>query len=80
MRRPSADRTAIAPPRAAFALAGLLSSASAALCALLASGHAASLGAICGAVAAPHCGWCLAATGFALAGLAAFHAASDPAA
>jgi len=37
--------------------------------------HMASLGRLCGSRGAAHCGWCFAAVGFALLGLAAFAAA-----
>lgn len=38
----------------------------------LARGHMATLGTICGASNAPHCGWCFGAAVLVLAGLAAF--------
>lgn len=52
-------------------LTGLLLLASAGLAAGLAADHMTRLGVICGA-SPPHCGWCDAAVGLGLSGLAAF--------
>lgn len=78
MRRIAALQIAIAQPRAAIRLIGLLSWASAGLSGLLAWEHATFRGPICGAGLIPHCGWCFGAAGFALVGLAAFRASGDP--
>ena len=58
-------------------LGGILT-ASAALAADLAREHMAFVGAICGASAYPHCGWCYGAASLVLAGLAAFAVAARP--
>jgi hypothetical protein len=64
--------------RLGAALTGLTLAASAALAAGLAREHMAQLGALCGAAAHPHCGWCYGAAALALAGLPAFAAALRP--
>ena len=52
-------------------LCGSLLRLGANLSAELAWAHARALGHICGAAQSPHCGWCYAAVGLAMAGLAA---------
>jgi hypothetical protein len=64
--------------RIELGLCGVLSLASAGTSGLLALEHATLRGAICGAGHIPHCGWCLGAAGFALAGFAALAAAARP--
>jgi hypothetical protein len=64
--------------RAELGPCGTLSLASAGICGLLAAQHASLRDAICGAGHIPHCGWCVGAAGFALAGLAALYAAARP--
>lgn len=56
--------------QAGWALTGMVLLAGAVLAAELARRHMALLGSICGD-AAPHCAWCFATAGFALAGVAA---------
>lgn len=51
---------------------GLVLLAAGSLAASLAGEHMIQLGTICGGGAQPHCGWCYAAVGLGLAGLAAF--------
>lgn len=65
--------------RLAWGGLGLTLLASAGLSGDLARQHMAALGHLCGAAAVPHCGWCYAAAGFALAGVSAFAAAARPA-
>ena len=55
--------------RLAGGLFGFLLLWGAALSAVMAKAHADLLGHICGAGPIPHCGWCYAAPGLALAGL-----------
>lgn len=64
--------------RIGLGLIGLLSLASVEISGLLVREHATLRGAICGVGHIPHCGWCLSAAGFALAGLAALAAALRP--
>jgi hypothetical protein len=55
---------------------GAMLLASAGLAGRHAAEHMETLGAICGAsLSTPHCGWCVAAAGFALSGAAAMAAA-----
>lgn len=75
-RRPTLDEDAML--RSGFALLGVILLASAALAFDVARGHMALLAGLCGD-AEPHCGWCYAATGFVLAGLASLVAAVRPA-
>jgi hypothetical protein len=63
--------------RVGVALAAAVLLPSAGLAAELARAHMASLGVICGG-AHPHCGWCYAAAGLFLMGLAAGAAAMRP--
>lgn len=62
--------------RLVLGASGAMLLAAAGLAGRLAAEHMATLGAICGASpATPHCGWCVAAAGFALSGAAAVAAA-----
>jgi hypothetical protein len=71
MRRltPSAEDFAF---RAGAGTVGGVLLASAGLAADFAREHMALVGVICGQAAVPHCGWCYAAAGLFLAGLASF--------
>ena len=69
-RRPVLDESLIL--RLGAGLVGGVLLAAASLAASLAWDHMSRLGTICGDVAQPHCGWCYAAAGLGLAGLAAF--------
>jgi hypothetical protein len=65
--------------RAALWATALACFASAGLSGALALRHIQDLGRICGEAAlAPHCGWCVATVGLALAGIAAAVAAARP--
>ena len=78
MRRRFALLSVISERRMGLSFIGLLSLASAGISGLTAWEHATLRGAICGGGHIPHCGWCLSAAGFALAGLVAFLAAVRP--
>lgn len=80
MSRPTSSREAneAALMRGGYALLGVILLASAALALDAALEHMDVLGAICGAVEHPHCGWCYAAAALALAALSAFAAALRP--
>lgn len=64
--------------RLGAALTGVLLLCSAGLAADAAREHMAAIGVICGAASHPHCAWCFASVGLALAGLAALAAAVAP--
>jgi hypothetical protein len=76
-RQPHLDEDVLL--RRGFALLGVILLASAALALDAAREHMAWLSAICGDATHPHCGWCYATAGFALAGLSALVAAVRPA-
>ena len=65
--RPFAAPQASGPTRVGLVLVGLLSMASAAMCAGLAEPHAS----LCNAGQAAHCGWCYAQAGFTALAVAA---------
>ena len=75
-RLPTPDEDAML--RTGLALLGVVLLASAALAFDIARGHIAVIAELCGR-AEPHCGWCYAAAGFALAGAASLLAAVRPA-
>lgn len=61
-------------------LVGAVLLAAASIAASLALQHMETLGTICGAGPAPHCGWCYGAASLTLLGLAAFVFAARPSA
>lgn len=58
-------------PPIGWAAAGLILAVDAALAAIPAWDHMRAIGRICGDISAAHCGWCVAATGFAALSLGA---------